>query len=364
VQATSASVVKPFVAPNLATGPQTFSQLGVTGNTTFAGQTALKLPLNETQLGGVVSGLNVNLQASYTPVEPLAKASAQVSVNGVVLDSVALDSSGNLNMPFTVPAALISRTTTIILTIDYFPVGFTCSSSRSMTFVISPQSTVTPTIVSGGVGGFPQLPQSLVPSFQVSFDENGWQQLNAAVSTICGLQRISSVPIHPEVVPLATALENSLPLVVVARAQNIQGDFSAPLEYRGDALYSVASESGGQVRMTVPVAAMEVFNDSKRNRTVLEVMTTGSWSLTGNLFSWLGDTSTRWAGLTGDVLVTAQTGNPVNLTVAAGGASVFAAPTTNNTYLYLGALVLFVLLVAMLVVWATVRYRRRDPSSQ
>jgi hypothetical protein len=364
LQASSATVVKQFSTPSVSSGPQTFGQLGLATSATFAGSQKIGITLNQASLGGVVTGMQIDLLAAYTPVEQSAKANVEASVGGVVLANQELNGGGSLQLPITIPQPLISRVTDLTLTATYFPAGFSCTGiSRTMTFTIDPRSTVTPSLSTGGVGGFTQLPQALVPSFQVSFDHDDVARLNAAVSTVCGFQRISPVLLHPNVVPLSTSKANSLPLLVVATASSIQGDFTAPLQYRGGALYSVASAGGGQVKLATPVAAIQAFDDTAHNRTVLQVTTTSSWDLVQGLFSYLGNTPTNWAALTGDVLAQGQNGTPVNLSVVTSGTSSFSTSSSNNKNLYLLALVVFLVIVAVLSVWATLRYRRRGPST-
>ena len=162
VQTTSATVVKPLVAPTVQLNPITFNQLGLSGTSTFSGQQQLSFAIDETRLGGVATSMAVVLKAAYSPVETGAKATAQVTVGGVTLATQQLDGSGTLDLPFTIPAPVIRRSTVVLLTVTYFPAGFSChSAGRTMAFTVDPRSTIQVTNAPGGTGGFPGLPQSL-----------------------------------------------------------------------------------------------------------------------------------------------------------------------------------------------------------
>jgi hypothetical protein len=360
VQTTNATVLKPLVAPTVQLNAVTFNQLGLTGSSTFSGQQQLSFAIDETRLGGVATSMAVNLKAAYSPVEAGAKATAQATVGGVTLASQQLDGSGVLNLPFTIPAPLIRRSTVVLLTVTYFPAGFSCQSAgRTMNFDVDPRSTVQVTNTPGGTGGFPGLPQSLIPNFQVAFDTPGANRLSTAVQTVCGLQRLSSVLLRPTVVSLAAAERNQLPLLLVAADDHVPANMGAPLQYRGRSVYRVDSPSGGAFAMSSRLASIQVFNQTNRNRTVVLASTSENWALMDRLFASLGNTSAGWSALTGDVVAIGPTGASVSLTVTAGGTPVFTTTGSSHTRLYAGIAVLFAVIVLILAIWAVIRYRRR-----
>jgi hypothetical protein len=361
VQTTSAAVLKPLLAPTVQLNPVTFNQLGLSGASTFSGQQQLSFAIDETRLGGVATSMAVVLKAAYSPVETGAKATAQVSVGGVTLATQQLDGSGTLSLPFTIPAPVIRRSTVVLLTVTYFPAGFSChSAGRTMNFTVDPRSTIQVTNTPGGTGGFPGLPQSLIPNFQVAFDTSGADRLASAVQTVCGLQRLSSVLLRPTVVPLAEAEQNQLPLLLVSADDHVPTAMGAPLQYRGDSVFRVDNRSQGAFAMSSRLASIQVFNQADRNRTVVLASTSENWSLMSRLFAALGNTSQGWSALSGDVVAIGPTGTLVNLTVKTGGAPEFTATAHSKTSLYAGIGVLFGLILLVLAIWAVVRYRRRS----
>lgn len=360
VQTTSAAVLKPLVAPIVQLNPITFNQLGLSGTSTFSGQQQLSFAVDETRLGGVATSMAVILKAAYSPVETGAKATAQVSSGGVTLATQQLDGSGNLDLPFTIPAALIRRSTTVLVTITYFPAGFSChNAGRTMNFTIDPRSTIQVTNAPGGSGGFPDLPQSLVPNFQVAFDTSSAERLSTAVQTVCGLQRLSTVLLRPTVVSLATAEHDQAPLLLVSADKSVPANMGAPLQYNGNSKYKVNGRPDGTFAMGSRVASLQVFDQPSKNRTVVLASTSENWALMDRLFATLGNTAAGWSALTGDVAAIGATGTLVNLTVRSGGTPVFTATTHNHTTLFAGIAVLFAVLLLGLAIWAVLRYRRR-----
>jgi hypothetical protein len=358
IQSSSATVLKSLSTPTIRQSQMTFSQLGITGTATFSGQQQLNLNVNESMLGGVATSMAVNLLAQYTPVEPGAKGSVDVTSGGVELGTQALDGSGKLDMQLNIPGPLIVRSTPLLLTASYFPAGFHCGGgTRTMTFTIDPRSTVTPTFTTGGTGGFPALPQSLLPTFDVAFDQPSANRLNAAVSTLCGLQRLSSVLLHPIAVPMAQAIGGGAPVLVVSDAANVPRSLHPPLEHQKSGSYKVNDASSGQFQMGGSLASLQAFADPTNHRTVLLASTSGGWPLMDTLFAWLGNTAQKWLALTGDVLAVGPGGTPANVAVDAGGTPTFAATSANHRALFIGIGILFLLALLALITWALLRRR-------
>jgi len=365
VQSTQGAVTAPIRTPVLPVGKQTFSQLGLSGAVTFAGTQRIDLGLSETALGGVVASMAIDLRAHYSPLEAGAKGEVEVGVAGAVLAAQALSNSGALELPFTIPSALVTRVTALTVTVSYFPASFTCTGiTRTMAFTVDPRSTVIPAIDAGAAGGFPSLPQALVPTFEVALATPSASELGAAVQTLCGIQRLASVPLHPTVVSLASALQSAQPLVVVGTAASLAPSFTPPLGNPTAGTFVVHRAGGGQFTMDAPVAAVEVFADVAHSRPVVEVTTTSTWALADRLFAWLGTSPARWASLSGDVVATSSVGTPVNLTIAAGGPQVFLPDAAGASAATLVAVGLFCLVLVALLLWLALLLSRRRSSTR
>jgi hypothetical protein len=364
LQAPAVSVRQASEPASTGTGELTFSQLGLTGTVSFSGEQRISITLDQTRLGGVASSVGVDLVADYTPVELGARGTVSVTVGGDQLDEASLGSSGRVNLQFIIPRPLLTRSTTMLITPSYFPASFTCGpQSRTMTFTIDPQSTVSPTLDTDGTGGFPSVPQSLEPTFQVAFDQPTIERLAAAVDTVVGLQRLSSTLLQSHVVPLATATSDGSPVLVVADAQAVQHSFLPPIHSEDADVYRVTTSGGTTFTMTGGVSAIQVLDDTAHHRTAVLVTTSASWGLVDDLVGWLGNTSQRWGSLTGDVLASGPAGNPVNLTVLAGGPQTFSPPAANSKRIYLPVAAAFVLAVIIIALVALLVARRRHRSA-
>lgn len=357
VQSAQASVVRPISGPQAGQASQTFSQLGLSGGLTFAGVQTLGLPIDSTLLGGAASSLRIHLEARYSPVESDAVSSVSAGVNGVVLATRKLGSSGHLKFDLTVPKELMGRSTGLELTVSYFPRGFICSGIfRTMTFTVDPRSVVKPEFVLGGVGGFQSLPQALMPTFQLALESRSVRRLAEAVAVIRRVQSVSRVPVRPSAVTLKTALSSGQPALIVAASRKL-GALDPPLAYRKNRTFTVDSGKQGAFTMGSDVGSLQVFDDTPRARTVVLATATGSFRELDQIFSWLGRDSKKWQELSGDVLAQGDSGSPQTFAIRAGGPQVFV-PTTDRKYLYLGIGAAFLFGLLLVAAYGLSRWRR------
>ncbi len=356
-QGQSASVLEGSSGATLSSSQATFSQLGIGGSTTLSGQQTIALGLDEASFGGLVTSLDVHLQAEYTPPGPNEKATAMATVGSTVLGSWTLNGSGQLSQEFTIPHPAISRSTPLALVVSYWPVGGCNNGGRVMTFTVDPRSWVSATMESGGAGGFPALPTAMLPSFQVALADNTAVELDSAVQVVAGMQQMSSVLLDPNVVALSTATGSKLPVLVVGSSEVLRAHFSPPLASLSTTTLEAEFHEPMSADVSLPIAALQVFDQSSHQRTVVMVSTSGSWDMVTHLLGSLGDSQSQWSSLTGDVLATTPTGAIVNLTVRAGGAGAteYAVPSSTPPIVLIGvlggcALALVILMVTFLLV--------------
>jgi hypothetical protein len=356
-QGQSASVLKGSSGATLSSTQATFSQLGIGGTTTLSGQQTIALGLDEASFGGSVTSMDVHLQAEYTPPGPNEKATAMATAGSTVLGSWTLDGSGQLSEEFTVPSPAISRSTPLALVVSYWPAGGCNNGGRVMNFTVDPRSWVSVTTKTGGSGGFPALPAAMLPTFQVALADNTAVELDAAVQVVAGMQQMSSVLLDPSVVGLSTATGSDLPVLVVGSSEALRAHFDPPLSSLSTTTLEAEFHEPMSADVTLPVAALQVFDQSSHQRTVVMVSTSGSWDMVTHLLGSLGDSQTQWSSLTGDVLATTPTGTIVNLTVRAGGAATteYGVPSSTPPIVLIGvlggcALALVILLVAFLLI--------------
>jgi hypothetical protein len=217
---------------------------------------------------------------------------------------------------------------------------------------------VSAVLSTGGNGGFPDLPESLLPTLQVALDHPGIPQLATAVSTLCGIQRLSAVVLQPQLVPLSTAAASGQPVLVVGSSSAVRDDFTPPLAAQGNGVFKVNGSGHGTFSQAAAVASVQVFADTAHQRTVVLATTSGTWSELARLYQHLGATPSNWAALTGDVVAISAQGRVVNLSVRSGGPKVFTVvPSSRGIYLLVAGI--FVLALIALAAAEVLRRRRR-----
>ena len=342
---------------------KSFSQLGIGGSLNVAGSQVLDLPVDVAQLGGNAYTLTVGFHATYNAPGPNDRASLQIAVGQKQFVSQSLDNSGQVDTQFTIPHQLISRTTLITVTVDYWTNQNACvGTGEFLGFTIDPQSWVQANLVSGGNGGFANLPGAMASGFDVGFDRVAQPQLNAAVTLVAGMQQLTSVTLVPTMSTLDSMSGSSVPALVVASSASAQKYFSPP--FKVDSMNMVSMTGNVPISLTTgaPIGSVQSYRDDAHGRTVVLASSSGPWSLLDPLLSTLGPASTEWNSLTGDVLATSTAGAVVNLSVVTGGTASLELPPigpASALWKLVGALLLILVLIGIAALFPLrVRARR------
>ncbi len=352
--------VSPVSTLSLST--KTFSQLGIAGSFVAAGQNSLFLGIDQSLFGGNAAEYRVHLGMNYSPVADGDRGSAVAKLNGLIIASTQLNAVGKSSLDFTIPPQAIQRLTGIELTVTYYPVGGVCSSGyRTMQFNVDPQSTVTETPNLSGVGGFSAVPAALTPTFQVAFDRHGFERLGVACSLVVGLGQLTNQLLVPMVTPWSVAKSDGLPLLVVGSSSRVR--FSdAPLSAVSGSTVLINAVRAVHLDPRIPLASVSVFADSVQHRTVVEAMTSGSFSLFTPIFTYLGNDSKVWQGLIGDLLAAGPAAHVANLAIKAGLPTdqQFVPVSVNRVVWYGLALSLLGLVLFVLLTWWFIHRRQKS----
>ncbi|OZE42077.1 MULTISPECIES: hypothetical protein [unclassified Rhodococcus (in: high G+C Gram-positive bacteria)] len=332
----------------------TFDDLGIGTVTGSGGATATaSITIDQTRLGRSASNLSVHLIGSYTP----GAGSVRATVNGSPLAVWEADDTGRLDRWIDVPNSALSRVETLDISVDHPSTtgGGGCSAAADTsvtvdgsTLVRSSDST-TPAPL-----GLRSMPQALMPQFEIALADESYAGVVRAVTMATGLQRLSSLPLLPEVVSMEQALDGSAPALVIAPVSELPDTVTLPLSSIDETTFRVADpdSAGGAVELTVdtdePFATVQVT--SVQDNAVL----VGSWNSAPDRFdamlSWLDDDPARWFALDGDIVFAAQNTEPISLSSAAlsGADDTVAAPenTTDRTTVLVVGVGLAVLAVA------------------
>lgn len=346
-QTSSATVTKAVAPLSSVADTYTLDQLGITAQGTVLGQGDLYFGLDQGLIGGPLQSLTIDLIASYTPLSSQTYGTVTAQVNGTSVFSAQLGSSGKINSKIKVPVELLTRNIGVTLNISY-QLQTTCSPiTAGVDFTVDPRSAITVQREQTAAGGFRSLPTAFDPGFQVWLQNDDVQTLAYAAYSVAGMQGLTSLLLNPTVVDTAEVQNSHVGALIVCGSTGISRlGLQPPISGRGA---SVGVSSSLAAQIPEGLGSIQVFADTKRNRTVLLVTTTGSWSLVDPLFAVLNQTqpvdstAPTWATLNGDVLFAGLGGQPTPLTVLTNGQPVFTPPGSGSTrfWIELGVVAVF-----------------------
>ncbi|MCZ4077002.1 hypothetical protein O1W68_03520 [Rhodococcus sp. H36-A4] len=367
VQVRSAAVTTLAADEILGTDTLTFEQLGAVASTSVLGSAQLFSGFDSSSFGLTQPGsMEVHLMADYTPVSD-ATATATISAGGQVMHSQELDSSGRVDTTFSVAGGAIARAVGLNVALTYSPNAGCSQFTAPIQFAIDPKSTVTVSGSSGGTGGFKSLPTSLMPTFQVAFDEqdpeaNGVLGLSYATRVVASMQTTANAAMRPMVAPMDEVVGSGMGALLVADADSLgAAGISAPLAVV-DGAVKISNDQGLTMDVDGGIGSLQVFAEG--DRTVVAITTTGEWSLVGPVL----DRATpggSWADLSGDVVAAGLGGEAAPMTVMSDGpAGAVSGPERGwVTWLWIGASAL-VVAAAVMVAGLWMDRRRKRAASQ
>ncbi|MDZ7930984.1 MAG: hypothetical protein U5N21_13425 [Rhodococcus sp. (in: high G+C Gram-positive bacteria)] len=310
-------------APKAQLAPEsiTLDDLGIGTVTGSGGATATaSITIDQTRLGRSAANLSVHLIGSYTP----GAGSVRATVNGSPLAVWEADDTGRLDRWIDIPNSALSRVETLDISVDHPPpTGSGGCSAAADTSVTVDGSTVVRSSDSSTPAplGLRSMPQALMPQFEIALADESYAGVVRAVTMATGLQRLSSLPLVPEVVSMDQALDGSAPALVIAPASDLPDTVTLPLSSIDETTFRIADpdSAGGATELTVdtaqPFATVQVT--SVQNNAVL----VGSWNSAPDRFdamlSWLDGDPDRWFALDGDIVFAAQNTEPISLSSAA-----------------------------------------------
>lgn len=338
----------------------TLAQLGGPTSVEGVGTSSLTDLVPQAQFGTPVSTMQIRIQASYTPPPAGGQATFSVLVNGYIVASQTLGSSGQLGMTATVPTPVMSREQTVVFRLDYAPPGGVCHTG-----LLPVQVTLNPS--SGFLGlageslapGFIRQPEDFASKLPVDLVELNQSDLMNGCRLVAALTQILPAVPNVELVPTRDAISGSSPLLVVGATATVAGRLKAPLQLTP--FRSVASP-GYSIGYVVhqPFAAVESYSENQR-----DVVLAGAYadpSLISVLTQEIMASPDGWYGLgTGELAVTTTDHRLRIINVAALLPQVLGTSASNGIgipqWLLIG-IVALVVLVATRLAWLAVRLGR------
>lgn len=354
----SRAVVGPLsTVPQLPSDHTTIRGLGQPGvNATDLVNPRVTVPLDQTRIGRSVHGVRVHLQGSYTPLPAGIAGQVTVGVSGEIVDRWVAEPSGQIDRWIDVPDRLLERYTNLDIAVDAAGNTGRCGEFQPITLTIDGESAVESKLANPPARpGFQSLPQALMPRIEVGIDE-GLDNLRRAVRILTGLQRLSGLPFDTAVVSREDAIASANPAIVVSPDGWNDDNVRLPVEVDSDGVITVENVDGsghsGTLALDPAVGFASLQTLYTGGRTLLVVTSSDAPAELDRMLTWLDSDIGRWAGLTGDALVSMPGREPIQLTTPEAAEEGLAAPEGRGK-LYLaisaGALALAVLGAALIV---------------
>jgi hypothetical protein len=279
----------------------------------------------------------------------------------VVFSSV-LNDSGRLDATFDLPTRTLAERIVLNFALTYTPRMICSPTIAPITFQLDPASTLSVHRGGAAPGGFPSLPSEFAPNFVVALDGSGPGQLGYAARLVVDMARVTSALLTPTVVDLKSAAESKIGALIVANSTTLKQTTLNPPVSGDQSDISVDLPSVLRADIGSGLGSVQAFADRPRDRTVVLITTTASWSLVDPLFGYIEQLPDGWSQLTGDVLSAGAQGIPADLSIRDN--RVAAAPVQTSSTLPLGVVfgILGAFALGLVTAWLVLR-RRRDRST-
>ncbi|MEC3920018.1 hypothetical protein [Nocardia sp. CDC160] len=325
----SATALGVPVTPQLAPDALTLAELGQNRlSATAIGYVRVDFALDMTRLGRPSKNVRVNLHGNHTPLPDTLNGQLAVTIGDRQIAAWPVDPSGRFDQWVDIPNELLSRFTTVTVTLQQAGLTHGCGLEQPVTLTINPdgevQSSAARPPVPGGLGA---VPQALMPGVQVGLQTPGFADTVRAVQMLVAVQRLTSVPLRPELVSFDTAAGSDRPAVLVASNGGVPGSIVLPLDRSGDTLivYGDDADLETKIELRPPLSFGSLQATWTGKRTVLVGTSTQAPEHLDRLLNWLLADPDRSFRLSGPVLLQAGDREPEFFDPAAGISEQIAA---------------------------------------
>ncbi|MFE4194333.1 cellulose biosynthesis cyclic di-GMP-binding regulatory protein BcsB [Paenarthrobacter sp. NPDC056912] len=305
---------------------------GLTQSLKDLGNTTLKLSgygtpesfvgVTQSQFGGPVSSVKVQLKGTHTAVPENAQAQLSVFWNDYLLSSKNLDGGDTFTVDAEVPAGQLQARNGLRIRLAALPAGGDCSGPAGVMPMEVTLDTAGSTIsaVRGGStkAGFARFPQALGQSLPVAFgDGNAQANTVNAATLVASLQHDSATLLDTRLVGLDSLAVSTDSGLVVGATTEVANKLSAPLRLAEFRTISPDAVEYG-VGTSAPYGVLEAFEQGGRDLLLLgawapESDTAAASALQASLAAHVSGAEGGWASLSRNLLVTQPSGTPVLL---------------------------------------------------
>ncbi|MEV6770181.1 hypothetical protein AB0N05_16310 [Nocardia sp. NPDC051030] len=300
-------------APQIAPEAASLSELGQSQlSSTGFGAVRVDIGIDQARLGRAAKDVRVRLLGNYTPLPNTMNGQITVRVGSHQLDSWPVSGDGRIERWIDIPDEVLGRFTTLSVTLQQTGLAYGCGLEQPITLTIDPDSEVTSRIAKPPVpGGFQALPQGLLPQVDVGLRTPGFADTVRAATILNGLQRLTSVPMRPELVSFDTAVRSSKPAILITANGDVPASIRLPLAESEDVL-TVSSHNAALAELKIDPAMPfgSLQTTWSNNRTVVVATSTNAPEHLDRALAWLDADLDRWTRLEGSVLFQAGDREP------------------------------------------------------
>ena len=304
--------------PQLPAETSTIRDLGQNGVNSTAMKPRVSVALDQTRLGRPVRDVRVQLKGSYTPLPAGVGGQVVVSVAGQTVDRWPVDPSGTIDRWVNVPNETLQRYTNLDVAVDITGDTGPCGRFQPLTLTIDGATTVQSAAAKPAVpAGFQTLPQALMPRTQVGIGGDAFADTVRAATVMEGLQRLSALPLDPEVVSFRDALASSASALLIAADGWSDDRLVLPVTASADSTLDVQrlGDDGEATTLELEpgqqLGSLQTVVDG--DRTLLIATSNGAAAELDSLLDWLDEDRMRWSRLNGTAIVAAPDREPVTV---------------------------------------------------
>ena len=338
----SAAIAGPLKdSPQLPGVVTTLSALGQPVVSAVALAPQVAIGLDQTRLGRSAHDVRVHLMGSYTPIPGGLSARLVAIVGDETIDHWPIDSTGAIDRWVDVPDRLLQRFTTLRVSLNIAGNTGRCGEFQPLTLTIDGDSVVqSDPAVPPVPGGFQSVPQALMPRVEIGIGADAFADTGRAVAIVVGLQRMSALPLYPDVTDIQKAIDSRMPAILVAADGWDHPEIPLPLSAAQDKLtLKSVGDTGVPARITLDPALRygSLQASFHGGRSLLVATSNSAPGQLDELLRWLAADSRRWSGLDGVALVAAAGRQPVAVRPQAGVSDTGAAPADGPTVWWVAA---------------------------
>ena len=351
---------EPPKTPNLLR--RTFADMGL-HRLSMQGSGVLesRFTFSQGDFGGPIADLTLHLKGTYTPVPPGGTATLTVLLNDGLVYAAPLGDAGHFQHTISLPSPRLRRDNTLTVRVMYTPPGGDCRVGvHDLMVHLDPASTLEAKPGQTLPPGFQRFPQVLLPTFMVTFDPLDIDTLQTAATLVSALQRLTTTPLRPRVLPWEEALNQDAALLVVTQHSRKIAALRPPLEPLPFRILDADGREILQLRTDMPFATLQAFEHQGRD---VLLWTHRNFPESGRqLERYLHDRD-GWYDLRGDVWLWPKGEKPVSFRLRESGLQVHTLPEPPSFWTLRNRLLLFVVLLVMafmLLLWLYPRLVQRQ----